>query len=334
MKLQVFKHTLQTFYVFLCIGILGLFSCQTSENKSESSGKTNNKFETSRATLIILGTVQDGGSPHPGCTKDCCNKYFVNSSDDKKIISLGIVDHINKKSYLFDASPDFPTQTSELNQLLDSFAYNPPSGIFLTHAHIGHYTGLMYLGREAQNAHSVPVFAMPKMKKFLETNAPWSQLVSLVNIQINPLKQDTTFQFSEMLSVTAFTVPHRDEFSETVGFFVQGPTKKLLFIPDIDKWSKWNRDIIKEIQKVDYAFIDGTFFDAKEINYRDISEIPHPFVVESMELFQKLSQHEKDKIFFIHLNHTNPLLNDKSEEFLRLKEAGFNVARKGMRFAL
>eukprot|EP00957_Ditylum_brightwellii_P156501 11911053-Ditylum_brightwellii.AAC.1 len=64
-----------------------------------------------------------------------------------------------------------------------------PDGIFLTHAHIGHYTGLMYLGREALGAVDVPVYAMPRMRSFLKNNGPWSQLVSLGNINIQNLEE-------------------------------------------------------------------------------------------------------------------------------------------------
>jgi pyrroloquinoline quinone biosynthesis protein B len=119
-----------------------------------------------------------------------------------------------------------------------------------------------------------------------------------------------------------------------VGFVIEGPNKKVLFIPDIDKWSKWDKFIVEEIQKVDQAFIDGTFYDGKEINNRDIAEIPHPFVIESMELFKKLEPVQKSKICFIHFNHTNPLLDASSEESKTVKEKGFNIAQKGEVFAL
>lgn len=201
-----------------------------------------------------------------------------------------------------------------------------PDGIFLTHAHIGHYTGLMYLGKEAMNADKIPVYAMPRMKMFLENNGPWSQLVTNKNILINEVFDTTTVVLTPNLTVTPFTVPHRDEYSETVGFTIIGPNKSALFIPDIDKWNKWDTDIIEAISKVDYAFLDGTFYDGAEINNRDISEIPHPFISESLESFKDLSEDEKNKIYFIHFNHTNPVLIEDSEQRKEILDAGFNVA--------
>ena len=88
------------------------------------------------------------------------------------------------------------------------------------------------------------------------------------------------------------------------------------------------------IKNVDYAFLDGTFFDEKEINNRDISEIPHPFIIESLELFNNLENIDKAKVYFIHLNHTNPVLNKNSEEYKRVILSGFNVAEPGTEFVL
>ncbi|MDI1355711.1 MAG: MBL fold metallo-hydrolase [bacterium] len=310
------------------------FSCTRSGIEVDRSSVLEKPKSDSLPFLIILGTVQDGGSPHSGCTKPCCKDLFLNPDQSHKIISLGLVDPQSRQTWLFDASPDLPIQLKQLTSQLGEEKNAVPAGIFLTHAHIGHYTGLMYLGREAMNAKEVNVYALPKMKIFLENNGPWSQLVSLKNITIQPIEADVKISLTNNLNVTAFLVPHRDEYSETAGFSIQGPHKKILFIPDIDKWSKWNKNIIEEIRKVDYAFIDGTFYSGEEINNRNIAEIPHPFVIESMALFKNLSTSEKNKIYFIHFNHTNPLLYLKSNEAKQVLERGFKIATKGSVFEL
>lgn len=280
-----------------------------------------------KTSLIVLGNVQDGGSPHIGCTKECCQELFLHPDPTRRVVSLGVIDPQNQKKYLFDATPDITTQMKRLKQLADPDSKETPDAIFLTHAHIGHYTGLMYLGREALGAKGVPVYAMPKMKSFLENNGPWDQLVALNNITIEPLNDRKPVVLTTNISVVPFTVPHRDEYSETIGYIIIGPSKKALFIPDINKWNKWDHDIIEEISKVDYAFIDATFFDGEEINNRDISEIPHPFIIESMDLFKELPASEKQKIYFIHMNHTNPALIPKSNQSKEIERNGFHVAR-------
>ena len=280
--------------------------------------------------VVVLGTLQDGGSPHMGCEKDCCR----NPDASRKVVSLGLIDPVSNKKFLLEASPDFVAQTRMLKAFLPSSANTLPDGIFLTHAHMGHYAGLMFLGREAMNSKAVPVYAMPKMKSFLENNGPWSQLITLNNIQIKPLTEGNWENISPSLRVKPILVPHRDEFSETVGFIIEGPHKKLLFIPDIDKWEKWRTDIVSLVKEVDHALIDGTFFSAAEVGNRNIAEIPHPLVEESMKLFDSLSAKEKEKIMFIHFNHTNPLLNEQSEEARLLKSKGFRIAKINLRIDL
>jgi pyrroloquinoline quinone biosynthesis protein B len=285
-------------------------------------------------SLVVLGTVQDAGSPHIACRKVCCRDLFTKPDPSRKVVSLGVIDPQNRKNYLFEASPDLPLQMKLLRQYSAFAEKETPDGIFLTHAHIGHYSGLMYLGREAMNADSVAVYAMPKMRIFLEHNGPWNQLLSLGNIYLSALNRDSPIQLTSQLKVTPFTVPHRDEYSETVGYIIKGPHKKVLFIPDIDKWDKWEKDIVKAIAEVDYAFIDATFYDSEEINNRDISEIPHPFVIETMQKLAGLPATEKAKIHFIHFNHTNPLLNPETPQTKTVQQKGFNIARMHMVFEL
>jgi pyrroloquinoline quinone biosynthesis protein B len=288
---------------------------------------------TTGVSLVVLGTVQDAGSPHIGCKKMCCAALFDNPDPLRQVVSLGVIDSDEQQTYLFEATPDMSRQTKKLKEL-SGVEHELPNGVFLTHAHIGHYSGLMFLGKEATNAPAVPVYAMPRMQNFLETSGPWSQLVSNNNIAIKELAHQKLLPLSAQLSVTPFTVPHRDEYSETVGYKIQGPNKSVLFIPDIDKWSKWEKAIVEAISEVDYAFVDATFYSGAEINTRDISEIPHPFIIESMQLFESLDPSEKQKIHFIHFNHTNPVLDNQSEAYQTVINKGFNVAQIHQRFAL
>ena len=276
--------------------------------------------------LVVLGNVQDGGSPHIGCTKSCCAVLWGHPDPKRKVTCLGLVDPVNEQSFIFEATPDFPEQLKALRMFAPFQKDGIPNGIFLTHAHIGHYSGLMYLGKEAFNSHQTEVFVMPKMQIFLEKNGPWNQLINEKNIEIQPLTNQVHHQINSLIKVKPFLIPHRDEYSETVGYQIEGPNKTALFIPDIDKWHEWGEDITHKITLVDYAFIDGTFLDSDEINHRDISEIPHPFISETMDLFSSMPLKEKNKIYFIHLNHTNPGLDNHSEQAKKIRNLGFHVA--------
>jgi pyrroloquinoline quinone biosynthesis protein B len=269
--------------------------------------------------ITILGIAQDGGYPHINNNEEF-NKVANNPALKELVVSLGLVDPVHKSKYLFEATPDMPEQLAILerdhlknNRLVD--------GIFLTHAHVGHYTGLMHLGREAMGSKNIRVIAMPRMKTFLETNGPWDQLVALNNIKILPLQADVSVKITPQLAVTPFLVPHRDEYSETVGYHIKGPHKSALFIPDIDKWDKWDKNILEEVQKVDYAFLDATFFADGEIPR-------HPFVEEKVNAFAKADSTTKSKVIFIHFNHSNPALKPDFIQRQELEKQGFRFAKQ------
>ena len=275
--------------------------------------------------VMVLGITQDAGYPQMNCKKKCCKIAWKNPELQKMTSCLAIIDPITKEQWIIDATPNIKNQL----QLLKSKSGSEEiDGVLLTHAHMGHYTGLMHFGREVIGANKIPVFAMPKMSSFLKNNGPWSQLVKLENIGLHELKEDSTFNLNKNIKVKPFLVPHRDEFSETIGYEIIINNKTLIFIPDIDKWEKWNRDIRELIQKTDYAFLDGTFYKNGELE-RDMSEIPHPFVEESIDFFDALSESNKEKVHFIHFNHTNPLLIDNGIDAKKVLNKGFNLAKQG-----
>ena len=311
---------------YFFIILLSIYSLGCNDFSQEKENKS------SEILLKVLGTIQDGGIPHMGCSKECCSNYFLSKKSRIGVSSLGVSNLKHDTNYIIDATPNINFQ------LIDLIGNADPSkklnGIFLTHAHMGHYAGLLNFGRESLNSKNIPLYLMPKFYNFILNNGPWNQLVELNNIKLNKIYNREKVTLHNNLSFTPIQVPHRDEYSETVGYVIEGINKKALYVPDIDKWAKWEVSIVEMIKSVDYAFLDGTFFDEKEINNRDISEIPHPFIIESLKLFKELDESEKSKVYFIHLNHTNPVLNSESSEYKKVISAGFNIAKTGMEFFL
>lgn len=273
--------------------------------------------------VIVLGNLQDGGAPQHGCELGCCS----NPQPNEYVSSLGV--YSDTSAILIDATPDFVIQAKHLEHISGL----PLKGIFLTHAHMGHYTGLVHLGREAANTKNTEVFAMPRMSEFLKNNGPWNQLVALENIRLNPLSAEKSIRVDGGIDITPLFVPHRDEFSETVGFIISGLSKKLLYIPDIDKWSVWNQSLEQMLKKVDFALIDGTFLKDGEVN-RPMSEIPHPFIAETTSLLDSLQTKEKNKVWFTHFNHTNPVRFKSNIDRIRLEAEGYHFASFGTEFDL
>jgi len=283
--------------------------------------------------IQVLGIAQDAGYPQANCYQAHCNRAWEDPTLRRLTSSIAVVNSASKNKYLFDATPDIREQLYQLNKAAPDGEFTL-GGVFLTHAHIGHYTGLMHFGHEASGSSNVPVYAMPRMVEFLSTNGPWDQLVRYQNIQLMPLNDGASVIFDKNLRVTPLLVPHRDEYSETVGFRIEGPGKTAMFIPDIDKWERWDTDIREIVRTSDYVLIDATFFADGELPGRDMSKIPHPFVSESMALFEDLTDEEKSRVIFIHMNHTNPLLIDGSDAQAEVERRGFSYAREGLRLAL
>lgn len=275
---------------------------------------------------VVLGIAQDGGVPHAGCHQPVCVAARSDPSRRRLVASLGLLDPASGKRFLIDATPDFAEQMERLGGL--------PDAILLTHAHVGHYLGLAQLGREVLDAKKVPVFVTPSMASFLQRNGPWRRLVELGNVEIHEIAPGREFALSPDIAVTAIRVPHRDEDSDTVAFLVRGPGRKILWLPDIDRWQKWDRRLDEFLEDPALtAFVDGTFFDADEIPGRSLADIPHPLVPETMALVEAISPRPKGRIVFIHLNHTNRLLRD-AEALAALERRGFSIAREGERIAL
>ncbi len=286
--------------------------------------------------FIVLGIGQDAGAPQIGQNQD---PAWADPSQRLWASSAALVNRETDQRYLFEATPDIREQLHLLDNLAPS--NNGPlglSGVFLTHAHIGHYAGLMFFGHESAGAKNLPVYAMPRMADYLRQNGPWEQMVKFENISLMALNADTSLNLSKHLTVTPYRVPHRDEYSETVGFEIKGPNKSVLFLPDINDWESWpetyGHTIQDRVNAVDYAFIDATFYDDHELPGRDMSQIPHPRVTESMDLFDDMPEATRAKIRFIHMNHTNPLRDETSAAMNELKKRGYRIARRGERYCL
>lgn len=283
--------------------------------------------------LVVLGVAQDGGAPQFGNSAD---PAWSNPELRRLATSLGVVNHDTAERVLFEATPDLREQLYRLDQVMMTEARPGLDGIFLTHGHMGHYTGLMFLGFESMGAQGVPVFAMPQMAHYLSSSGPWEQLVRYGNIALQDLEDGQGVAVAGV-TVTPFLVPHRQEYTEVVGYRIEGRDRSALFLPDIDSWEEWDEAgtrIEDMIASVDVAYLDATFFANGEIPGRDMSGFPHPFISHSMARFADLPETEKAKVRFIHFNHTNPVRYPDSAERQQVLDAGFALAEEGEHFCL
>ncbi|HEX3723535.1 MAG TPA: MBL fold metallo-hydrolase [Nitrolancea sp.] len=278
---------------------------------------------------LVLGISQDGGYPQAG---NKSSPAWDDHSRRRLAACIALVDPGGGGRWLFDATPDFKEQLHRLDVAAPDDRVPGLDAILLTHAHIGHYTGLIHLSRETIGSRGLPLYAMPRMEQFLRRNGPWEQLVTLNNVVIKPLREKTPVELTDDLSVTPLLVPHRDEYSETVAFRITGPSRSVLFLPDIngwDEWDAWGTRIEDVLATVDVAYLDGTFLSSDELPGRNLAEIPHPLIADSIARFTTLPERERGKIRFIHLNQSNPLIDETDDAHATLRRSGLGAAREG-----
>jgi len=278
--------------------------------------------------VLVLGVAQDAGVPQPGCECRQCQAAWNDAQLIRHPVCLGIVDPLTGEYWMIECTPSFGWQLRHLQHAAGG-TMRTLSGIFVSHAHLGHYTGLGLLGCEALDADALPVYAMPRMTRVLQDHEPWRQLVQNRNIALSPLADGRTVQLNERIGVTPFPVPHRQELSETVGFEIGGPARSVGWLTDIDRWDAWDLDLEDWIRRHDAVFVDGTFFDGSELPHRDVSRIPHPTIRTTVERLSGLSPALKPRVHFLHFNHSNPVLSPDSQQAHWLVDCGFQVADEG-----
>jgi pyrroloquinoline quinone biosynthesis protein B len=275
---------------------------------------------------ILLGTAQDGGVPQAGCECAACAAAWADAGRRRWVSALGLVDTAAGAVFMIDATPDFREQLHALQTQAPGLQL---AGLLLTHAHIGHYTGLIHLGYEAMATRGLPLYGTARMLGFLREHAPWKQLVANGHVELIELTPGVWRPLTPALAVQPLRVPHRDEWSDTVGYVVQGPRRQLLYLPDIDSWDAWarppyERDVRQVVAGVDAALLDASFYAEGELPGRDMRAIGHPLVTDTIEILGALAE----KVTLIHLNHSNPLVREGAAREA-VEGRGFRVGVEG-----
>lgn len=289
---------------------------------------------------LVLGIAQDAGYPQAGCRGACCAPAWADASRRRHAACLALVDPVAGRRWLIDATPDLREQLRLLDLARPPAAERPApalDGIFLTHGHLGHVLGLLQLGKEAMGARAVPVYAMPRLLAFLRRQEPWAALERGGHVLLRPLAAHEPVRLSDGLTLEPILVPHRDELTETVAFRIGGPNHRLLYLPDIDGWSQaagMGLTLPDLLAAVDRAYVDATFFDGSELPGRDMRQVPHPTVVDTLARVVTLPPAERVKLRLLHLNHTNPLLHPGSSQRAVVAAAGVGLAEEGERWGL
>ena len=293
---------------------------------------------------IVLGTSQDAGVPQVNCFSTNCEAVRRGDRPPPRVACLGIVDPAAGRRFIIDATPDFVAQVGDL-------LAQPPGaaapegmvrleeqlhGVFLTHGHMGHYTGLIHVGREGAATRELPLYVSQRMAAYLGANEPWAFLLRNGHVRVGELMPGEPVVLTASLSITPIDVLHRQELTDTLGYLVVGPRRSLLYVPDADRWEGWTTPFERWIDAADIALLDGSFWSHDELGHRPQGEVPHPPVSTTVELLRARADAgiPNPETWFIHLNHTNPLWDPVSPERSELRIAGHGVATTGQMLAL
>jgi pyrroloquinoline quinone biosynthesis protein B len=277
--------------------------------------------ESTMIEIVLLGVAQDAGVPQAGCTCENCVAAHHNPALRQYAVAVGMIDHTTHQQWLIDATPDIRFQLHPLG--------SPISGIFLSHAHLGHYTGLLHLGYEAWHSRDIPVYASSQMATFLRNNATFSALLTRRNIELFPFRDSETLTLSPSLSITPIAVPHRAEYTDTYAFMIRGPNRTLFYCSDIDYLVSDTFDIRPYIAQADIVLLDATFYSPADLPGRNLSEIPHAYVVDTIKMITP----PPPEAILIHLNHSNPLWRQGSER-LRVEQSSWQIGTFGQRWVI
>lgn len=288
---------------------------------------------SAQVTAVVLGIMQDGGLPHIGCACARCRAALADPAQRQYTACLALVDRREPEAavWLIDATPDVTWQLALLAGDLGPHPTRPgrlrqPDGVFLTHGHMGHIGGLPQFGPEALAAADLPVYGPPALLGLLQEMALWRPLLG--GLDCRPLAGGAAQSLGAQLTITAVPVPHRDEWGAgTFAYYIDGPRRSLLYLPDIDDWALWP-EAASWLGRADFALVDGSFYSVDELGGR--APVAHPLVPDTVERFAGIPGH----LLFTHLNHTNPLLDAAGPARQHLLARGAGVAATGMVFAL
>ena len=242
----------------LAVAVLGAMPAGSGTMQEAGSGWT----------LAVLGIAQDGGMPHLGCQRHLCADARAGRRPAEKVSSLGLVHEPSGRAWLFDATPDMPAQ---LDTLTGGAA---PDGIFLTHGHIGHYTGLMFLGKEVLAADGVPVFGTRRMADFLTANGPWSLLVADGHIALTIVTPDEPVDLGDGLRSPRSRFPTGTSSPTPSATASTARARPRSSSPTSTAGTAGTGNIRAVVDDVDLAFLDGTFSSADEIAGRLVRRDP------------------------------------------------------------
>lgn len=305
----------------------------------------------------ILGTAAGGGFPQWNCACRNCRSLRSGTFPGRPRTQLQIAVSCDGISwFLLNASPDLRTQIEASPFLYPrgSVRHSPISGVLLTSADLDQSLGLLLL-RELQ---PLEIFATASIRRILrEDNSMFSMLHRTPDqARWNDIVPGTAFELSsktgeplgsECLPVSvatrfpSYVTPKRatelEPTEAVVGLILQSSSgKRLGYFPVV---AHLDQTLIQQLDSLDVLLFDGTFWTDDELiklqsaghTAREMGHIPVSSRGGSLDLLSGLRCPRK---MLVHINNTNPLLDETGPEYRHLREQGWEIAEDGCHLAL
>ncbi len=296
----------------------------------------------------VLGAAAGGGFPQWNCNCRNCDGVRKGSlrATPRTQSSIAVsADNINW--ILFNASPDLLAQYKSFAELQPARTIRDTAirSVVLMDAQIDHTTGLLML-REGR---PLEIYCTDMVREDLSTGNPLFKILGHycgVNWHEVPTGRGNTFPVigAEELTFTAVPSksnappysPHRDNPLEgdNIGMRIADPRsgKVLFYAPGLGEIEPHLKPFLEE---ADVLMVDGTFWTDDEMirlglskkHARDIGHLPQSGAGGMIEVLKPLKASRK---ILIHINNTNPILDEDSDERRQLADAGIEVAYDGM----
>ncbi len=303
--------------------------------------------------IRILGSAAGGRFPQWNCGCGNCvavreNVRFKKLSRKARTQAQLALSADGSSWFLAGASPDLASQIESSPELHPrALRDSPISGVVLASADLDHVLGLLLL-RELQ---PLRVYAAPSILRILREENSMFGMLNRVEPQVvwTPIASDAPFP---LLSAEGKDSGLRCEVhylsgrypkyvksqnlaghEATAALFFEAAGKRVAYVPAVGSLSD---ALVEKIRHVDLLLFDGTFWNDDElIRVQGSGETAHQMghipVEESLRLLNNMKVGRK---MFVHLNNTNPILNEASPEHQAVRQAGWEVAEDNWQLEL
>ena len=305
----------------------------------------------------VLGSGAGGGFPQWNCGCSNCNGLRAAKLHGSPRTQTQIAFSVNSKAwFVLNASPDLRAQILATPELAppEGTRHSPIAGVFLPSADVDSIMGLLHL-REFT---PFRIFATPAVQQIvraentifrvLERAMPPVQWLGIsmrpqfARVDSDP-REDSSFRCSAVPLGGAYPDYVSDALrgslpadQAVVGLLVEQGEKRLFFAPSLPGQ---NQEWKKLAESSDLVFLDGTFWSDDELiratgSGKTARAIGHLPLSGTDGLLQQFSGTGRGRRVLIHINNTNPILDEESTEYHQVREMGWEIAHDGMEFTL